>query len=104
MSAFLSRVDIFADDEKPDEPPRLHLTVTDESEALGYHRQLEGGEFLHGLCHESVKDKTKYVQEMISLLVRVIEAEYDVRVDGSVLEPEELHNLMNRYDKRGETE
>lgn len=104
MSAFLSRVDIIADDEKPHEPPVLKLTVTEELEAFDFSRELMRAEALHGLGHESVTDKAAYLQEMISLLVRVIEADHDVEVDGSVLEPTEITNILNRYDKRGEAE
>lgn len=104
MSAFLSRVDIIDDDETPHIPPVLKLTITEELELFDFSRELHREETLHGLRHESVTDKAAYLQEMISLLVRAIEADHDVEVDGSVLEPAEMQNLLNRYDKRGETE
>lgn len=102
MSAFLSRVDIVDDDELPHIPPLLKLTVTEELETFDFTRQIPAQEFLYGLRHDSVENQETYLQYMISMLVRTIEAEYAIDVDGSVLQPAELANLLNRFNNREE--
>lgn len=100
MSAFLSRVDIVDDDELPNVPPLLRLTVTEELEAFDMSREIPAQEFLYGLKHDSVEDRATYLQYMITMLVRTLEAEYDIEVDGAQLEPVEIVNLLNRFDKK----
>lgn len=103
MSAFLSRVDIINDDETR-VPPLLKLTVTEEFEAFDTGRDLHAQEYLYGLRHDSVEDRAQYLQYMISMLVRTLEAEYAIDVDGMVLTEPEMLNLLNRYDKREESQ
>lgn len=100
MSAFLSRVDIIDDDERPTIPPLLKLTVTEELEAYDFTRDIHASEYLYGLRHESVEDRAAYLQYMISMLVHTLEAEYVLEVDGRVLTEPEMLNLLNRYEKR----
>lgn len=102
MSAFLSRVDIVDDDELPNVPPLLRLTVTEELESLDFAREIPTQEYLYGLRHDSVEDQETYLQYMISMLIRVIETEYAIEVDGTILEPPEMANLLNRFNKKEE--
>lgn len=100
MSAFLSRVDIVDDDEEPHVPPLLKLTVTEEIEALNTSRELHIDESLYGLNHDSVTERGTYLQYMITMMVRTIEAKYGIEVDGAQLESVEIINLLNRFDKK----
>lgn len=97
VSTYLSRIDIF-----DSSPPVLKITVTQDFESIGYSREFHTEETLYGLEHDSVKDRNEYVEYMIEMLVRTLEADHAFEVEGVPLTKPELDNLMNRYHNREE--
>lgn len=97
-SWFLSRVDIIDQDT---DPPILKVTVTGLIEGLGFQGEHDAHEILYGFMHESVTDRAEYLQYMIEMLVRTLQAQHNLSdVDGMILTEAELANLINRYEQK----
>lgn len=96
--SFLSRVDII---DQEDNPPILKITVEELVEGFGVVREHTNHEILYGFVHESVTDRAEYLQYMIEMVTRTIEARHKLsEVEGMILTEAELKNLINRYEKK----